>query len=197
MSKPIMIDQQKIDEWRLETERCQMTSALWEYCPDEFRWLLDAYEKTLLHITNLENIMLSITKLDAKNNRWKLVPFEPTGDMVIAGFESAPTKFFSETDEWEKYEAMSGCQQAAHRAKLCWAAMIAASSQLPEGRAPCINLPRPIASTSEKCLSDVFPCASIHESSVLYPPGVKEIDLYGRDELIGAVHSVGGSVVGA
>lgn len=28
--------------------------------------------------------------------------------------------------EWEAYVAMSGCQQAAHRAKLCWVAMVAA-----------------------------------------------------------------------
>ncbi|WP_186436517.1 hypothetical protein [Enterobacter chengduensis] len=28
---------------------------------------------------------------------------------------------------WEAYEAMSGCQQAAHRAKLCWSAMLTAA----------------------------------------------------------------------
>ncbi len=57
---------------------------------------------------------------------WKLVPIEPTEHMVVQGFESAPDEFFSDADEWEEFEAMSGCQQAAHKAKLCWAAMLAA-----------------------------------------------------------------------
>ena len=58
---------------------------------------------------------------------WKLVPVEPTERMVIDGFESAPNKFFSSSEEWEAYEAMSGCQQAAYKARLCWAAMLAAA----------------------------------------------------------------------
>lgn len=58
---------------------------------------------------------------------WKLVPIEPTESMVIDGFESAPDQFFSEENEWNAYQEMSGCQQAAHRAKLCWAAMLAAA----------------------------------------------------------------------
>ncbi|VFS49676.1 Uncharacterised protein [Budvicia aquatica] len=33
----------------------------------------------------------------------------------------------------EEYEAMSGCQQAAHRAKLCWAAMLNAAPALQVG----------------------------------------------------------------
>ena len=57
---------------------------------------------------------------------WKMVPVKPTEDMVIAGFESEPDQSFSASDDWDAYEAMSGCQQAAHRAKLCWAAMLAA-----------------------------------------------------------------------
>lgn len=56
-----------------------------------------------------------------------LVPVEPTEDMIIQGFESEPDESFSDEKEWEAYDAMSGCQQAAHRAKLCWAAMIAAA----------------------------------------------------------------------
>ena len=55
---------------------------------------------------------------------YALVPIEPTETMVIAGFESKPSAFNSDTDELEKYEAMSGCEEAAHRAKLCWKAMI-------------------------------------------------------------------------
>lgn len=58
---------------------------------------------------------------------WVMVPVEPTEDMIVNGFESEPDESFSDADVWEAYEAMSGCQQAAHRAKLCWAAMIAAA----------------------------------------------------------------------
>ncbi len=60
---------------------------------------------------------------------WVMVPVEPTEDMIVQGFESEPDESFSDADVWEAYEAMSGCQQAAHRAKLCWAAMIAAAPQ--------------------------------------------------------------------
>lgn len=58
---------------------------------------------------------------------WVMVPVEPTEDMIVNGFESEPDESFSDEMEWEAYDAMSGCQQAAHRAKLCWAAMIAAA----------------------------------------------------------------------
>ncbi|WP_439823317.1 dATP/dGTP pyrophosphohydrolase domain-containing protein [Enterobacter roggenkampii] len=56
-----------------------------------------------------------------------VVPIEPTEDMIVYGFESEPDEDFSDPATWEEYQAMSGCQQAAHRAKLCWAAMIAAA----------------------------------------------------------------------
>lgn len=58
---------------------------------------------------------------------WKLVPIEPTENMIIEGFESEPNKTFSKPEVWQEYAAMSGCKQAAHRAKLCWAAMLAAA----------------------------------------------------------------------
>ncbi|EKY6950024.1 hypothetical protein [Escherichia coli] len=61
---------------------------------------------------------------------WVLVPVEPTEHMVVEGFESEPDEFFSDAEVWEAYDAMSGCQQAAHRAKLCWAAMIGAAQKL-------------------------------------------------------------------
>lgn len=61
---------------------------------------------------------------------WVMVPIEPTEDMIVNGFESEPDESFSDEKEWEAYEAMSGCQQAAHRAKLCWEAMIAAAPKL-------------------------------------------------------------------
>ncbi|POU00048.1 hypothetical protein [Enterobacter cloacae complex sp. ECNIH14] len=58
---------------------------------------------------------------------WIMVPIEPTEKMVIEGFESEPDEFFSKTEVWDAYQKMSGCEQAAHRAKLCWAAMITAA----------------------------------------------------------------------
>lgn len=64
---------------------------------------------------------------------YALVPIEPTEHMVVNGFESEPDKFFSPSDVWKEYKAMSGCGQAAHRAKLCWAAMVAAA---PKPEAP-------------------------------------------------------------
>jgi len=61
---------------------------------------------------------------------WQLVPVEPTEKMVIDGFESAPDESFSTHAEWEKYQAMSGCEQAAHKARLCWAAMMEAAPEV-------------------------------------------------------------------
>lgn len=56
-----------------------------------------------------------------------IVPIAPTEDMIINGFESVPDPHFSDEKEWEEYEALSGCRQAARRAELCWAAMIKAA----------------------------------------------------------------------
>ncbi|HAS0810512.1 TPA: hypothetical protein I3316_000252 [Enterobacter hormaechei subsp. xiangfangensis] len=61
---------------------------------------------------------------------WALVPIDPTEDMIVNGFESEPDESFSDEKEWEAYDAMSGCQQAAHRARLCWSAMIASRPKL-------------------------------------------------------------------
>ena len=65
------------------------------------------------------------------SSQWKLVPVEPTETMVINGFESEPDECFSDEEVWEQYQEMSGCQQAAFRAKLCWAAMLAAAPEAP------------------------------------------------------------------
>lgn len=62
-----------------------------------------------------------------------MVPKEPTERMVIDGFESEPDETFSEPDVWEAYQKMSGCQQAAYRARLCWAAMLASAPQEVKG----------------------------------------------------------------
>lgn len=57
---------------------------------------------------------------------WVAVPVEPTEDMVIAGFEAELREEIRDPEAWETFEAMSGCEQAAQRAKWRWAAMIAA-----------------------------------------------------------------------
>lgn len=61
---------------------------------------------------------------------WIAVPVEPTENMIIEGFESEPDESFSTPEVWEAYQAMSGCQQASHRAKLCWSAMLAAAPKM-------------------------------------------------------------------
>ena len=66
------------------------------------------------------------------SNQWKLVPVEPTETMVINGFESVPDECFTDEEVWDQYQAMSGCQQAAFRAKLCWAAMLASAPAAPQ-----------------------------------------------------------------
>ncbi|HHT5671477.1 TPA: hypothetical protein ACTZF8_001361 [Raoultella ornithinolytica] len=58
---------------------------------------------------------------------WVMVPKEPTERMVIDGFESEPDETFSEPEMWEAYQKMSGCEQAAYRVRLCWAAMLTAA----------------------------------------------------------------------
>ncbi|HHT0564154.1 TPA: hypothetical protein ACTW68_001158 [Klebsiella pneumoniae] len=62
-----------------------------------------------------------------------MVPKEPTERMVIDGFESEPDETFSEPEVWEAFQKMSGCEQAAYRARLCWAAMLAAAPQEVKG----------------------------------------------------------------
>lgn len=59
-----------------------------------------------------------------------LVPVEPTDVMLGDGAESRPMLPFTPLEEWEAFEAMSGCEQARHKARLCWAAMLAARPEL-------------------------------------------------------------------
>ncbi|HAJ7390838.1 TPA: hypothetical protein HNV44_18495 [Escherichia coli] len=60
---------------------------------------------------------------------YALVPIIPTEDMIINGFEAELREEFRDPEALETYEKMSGCELAAHRTKLCWAAMIAAAPQ--------------------------------------------------------------------
>lgn len=61
-----------------------------------------------------------------------MVPKQSTERMVIDGFESEPDETFSEPEVWEAFQKMSGCEQAAYRARLCWAAMLAAAPPAPK-----------------------------------------------------------------
>lgn len=71
--------------------------------------------------------MLQAGNSPVMQDGYVLVPIVPTEDMIINGFESVPDPHFSDEKEWEEYEALSGCRQAARRAELCWAAMIKAA----------------------------------------------------------------------
>lgn len=62
---------------------------------------------------------------------YKLVPIEPTETMVVCGFESRPDPVFSKPEDWEAFAALTGCQQAAHKARLCYAAMLDAAPTPP------------------------------------------------------------------
>lgn len=75
----------------------------------------------------LRSAMLQAGNSPVIPNGYVLVPIVPTEDMIINGFESVPDPHFSDEKEWEEYEALSGCRQAARRAELCWAAMIKAA----------------------------------------------------------------------
>ena len=81
----------------------------------------DVYRSAMLHGAE------PVTTAYKLPEGWVAVPVEPTEHMIVEGFESEPDEFFSDAELWEAYDAMSGCQQAAHRAKLCWAAMISAA----------------------------------------------------------------------
>ncbi|MGK3116702.1 hypothetical protein [Candidatus Pantoea formicae] len=88
--------------------------------------VMDDCEKWVLDRLNAQPVSQRYKLPDG----WKLVPIEPTEDMIVDGFESEPDETFSEAKVWEEYEEMSGCQQAAHRAKLCWQAMLAAAPEV-------------------------------------------------------------------
>lgn len=105
-------------------------------CGDSERGLLLALDKAGIEVRSdaCRAAMLQgvepVTTAYKLPEGWVAVPVEPTEDMIVNGFESEPDESFSDEKEWEEYEAMSGCQQAAHRAKLCWAAMIATAPKV-------------------------------------------------------------------
>lgn len=98
--------------------------------PDTLREGLEAIRNSGIAI-DAEKIQAerdAINTLDVPDG-WAAVPVEPTEDMIIAGFEAELREEFRDPEAWEAFEAMSGCEQAALRAKWCWAAMITAAPQ--------------------------------------------------------------------
>lgn len=105
-------------------------------CPAEIRELMASYSDALFDDEDAHEIWNACRAALLKGtygnspvvpDGWVMVPIEPTENMIVEGFESEPDESFNDADVWEAYEAMSGCQQAAHRAKLCWSAMLAAA----------------------------------------------------------------------
>lgn len=77
----------------------------------------------------LDFLPKNVESTSSMSNGLVVVPVEPTENMIIAGFEAELREEFRDPEAWKTFEAMSGCEQAAHRAKLCWAAMVAAAPQ--------------------------------------------------------------------
>lgn len=91
----------------------------------ELQLLID--HKVFFYGVPLWELAQELLSLRKAHEGWQLVPVEPTESMIVDGFESEPDAGFSEPDEWKAYQMMSGCQQAAYKARLCWAAMLAAA----------------------------------------------------------------------
>ena len=98
-----------------------LATSLSEYCVAE-RMRMDAPCRAA-PLQGAEPVSQPYTLRDG----WVAVPVEPTEDMIIAGFEAELREEFRAPEAWEAFEAMSGCEQAALRAKWCWAAMITAA----------------------------------------------------------------------
>ena len=104
-----------IDKYRLEDMRRESGEK-----GELARWVIQLQ-------TDLDSERRKAGNSPVIQNGYVLVPIVPTEDMIINGFESVPDPHFSDEKEWEEYEALSGCRQAARRAELCWAAMIKAA----------------------------------------------------------------------
>ncbi len=84
---------------------------------------------------DVERALVTFLRETVVRPGWKLVPIEPTEDMIANGFESWPDQFFSKPEVWASFERMSGCQRAAHKAKLCYTAMLDAAPAAPVAEA--------------------------------------------------------------
>lgn len=84
---------------------------------------------TIQPLRALDLLPKNVESTSGMSNGLVAVPVEPTENMIIAGFEAELREEFRDPEAWKTFEDMSGCEQAAHRAKLCWAAMIAAAPQ--------------------------------------------------------------------
>lgn len=90
-----------------------------DFGPASAQYVLDGNDDGC---TALRAIIAALTPPEG----YVLVPVEPTEEMIGDGAESRPMRPFTPIEEWEAFEAMTGCEQGWHKARLCWAAMIAA-----------------------------------------------------------------------
>ncbi|WP_353614815.1 DUF551 domain-containing protein [Mangrovibacter phragmitis] len=120
------------------TERCAKEMHANDHDENHWMWSISAVvigcDPKLKHVVPV--YLWPISTATATNSPvipdgWKLVPIEPTESMIVDGFESEPDSFFSAPDVWKEYSEMSGCRQAAHRARLCYKAMLSAAPQQP------------------------------------------------------------------
>lgn len=92
---------------------------------------------------------------------WKLVPIEPTVSMVVDGFESWPDPIFSTPEEWGAFEKMTGCQQATHKARLCYSAMLAAAPQ-PAQAEVRVGLTDAVVDAAKAVVREALDSVSVH-----------------------------------
>jgi len=90
---------------------------------------LDGFGENQHDLTDGEHQLYAAPPAPVVLDGYVLVPIIPTEDMIINGFEAELREEFRAPEALETYEKMSGCELAAHRTKLCWAAMIAAAPQ--------------------------------------------------------------------
>ncbi|HEI8866112.1 TPA: hypothetical protein SLG40_001599 [Serratia odorifera] len=118
MDKQHEESRRKFEEWLAEE---------YGFYGEDIEWQQErnCYAKFGVHLAF--NAWLAASNSPEIPDGWVMVPKVPTEEMIVDGFESEPDKYFSDKKEWKEYQNMSGCQQAAHRAKLCWDAMLAAA----------------------------------------------------------------------
>lgn len=119
-------DAEPVAEWTNE-ECLEFLSIAFRHAEIKGDLELDDIRLGVKMVNDGQAAMLRAGNSPVTPDGYVLVPIKPTENMIINGFESEPDEFFSKSEEWDAYQEMSGCEQAAHRAKLCWAAMIASA----------------------------------------------------------------------
>ncbi|WP_194720785.1 hypothetical protein [Noviherbaspirillum malthae] len=137
----LRVAQAEIEALRAERDKYKIAWQEWSYKTDWVQEQLSTFPLDSLGKHRADIMRKEIETLRSKcamlqpavpeaKQGYAVVPVEPTESMVVAGFESWPDRFFSKPEDWEAFEQMTGCQQAAHKARLCYAAMLAAAPQV-------------------------------------------------------------------